>query len=110
MALAESMLKIVEDSARSQGFTRVKTVWLEIGQLAGVEVEAMKFCFDAVVCGSLAEGAALEVVEVAGQGWCRVCQKSVPLAERFDPCPACGEYGLQVTDGTALRVKELEVE
>lgn len=110
MALAAEMLEIIEHSARSQGFSRVRLVRLEIGQLAGVEVDAMKFCFDAAVRGSLAEGAALEVVVVAGRGWCGACRKAVPLGERFDPCPACGAYGLLVTGGTQLRVKELEVE
>ena len=35
MSLAEGVLQIIEDSAKSQNFSRVKTVWLEIGKLAG---------------------------------------------------------------------------
>ena len=55
MSLAEGVLQIIEDEARAQSFSRVKTVWLEIGQLAGVEKEAMLFCFDAVVRDSVAQ-------------------------------------------------------
>ena len=33
----------------------MKTVWLEIGQLSCVEPEAMRFCFDAVTRGSVAD-------------------------------------------------------
>jgi Zn finger protein HypA/HybF involved in hydrogenase expression len=33
MSLAENM-PLIEDAAYQRGFTRVKTVWLEIGQLA----------------------------------------------------------------------------
>ena len=54
MSLAESVRQIIEDAARKQGFTRVKTVWLEIGQLACVEKESLRFCFDAVTHGSIA--------------------------------------------------------
>lgn len=110
MSLAEGVLQVIEDYAEKEGYSRVKTVWLEIGRLSGVEVEAMRFCFDAVTRGSLAEGAALEIVETEGQGWCLACGKTVPLAARYDPCPECGNFQVQVAGGTEMRVKELEVE
>ena len=110
MSLAEGMLQLIEDAARAQSFTKVSVVRLEIGQLSGVEPEAMRFCFDAVIRGTLAEGALLKVIEVAGEGLCFNCHQTVPLAARYDPCPACGGYPVQATGGTEMRVKELEVE
>ncbi len=110
MSLAEGVLQLMEDAAHSQGFSRVKTVWLEIGRLAAVEPEAMRFCFDAVTHGSLAEGARLEIVNLPGQGWCMKCAMTVPIEEQFGACPQCGSYQVQATGGTEMRVKELEVE
>lgn len=110
MSLAEGVLQLMEDAAANQGFERVKTVWLEIGQLAAVEVEAMRFCFDAVTRNSIAEGAWLEIVELPGQGWCMKCAATVPISEKFGACPQCGSYQVQATGGTEMRVKELEVE
>ncbi len=109
MALAEGVLQLIEDAAREQDFARVSAVWLEIGQLSGVEVEAMKFCFDAVTRDSIAAGAALEIIAVPGTGWCMACARTVPMAEVFGACPQCGGYQMQVTGGTEMRVKELEV-
>jgi hydrogenase nickel incorporation protein HypA/HybF len=109
MSLAEGVLQLIEDSARQQSFTRVVAVWLEIGELAGVEVEAMKFCFDAVTRGSVADGARLEVILTPGSGWCMSCAKTVPLSDVYGGCAECGEYQVQVTGGTEMRVKELEV-
>ncbi|MGA7594464.1 MAG: hydrogenase maturation nickel metallochaperone HypA, partial [Gallionella sp.] len=63
MSIAESVLQIIEDKAKSDGYARVKTVWLEIGQLAGVEAESLRFCFDAVTRDSVARGARLEIIE-----------------------------------------------
>jgi hydrogenase nickel incorporation protein HypA/HybF len=110
MALAENVLHIVEDASRDQGFVRVKTVILEIGQLAAVEQEAMRFCFDAVMRGSIAEGAELEIIDVPGQGWCMKCAATVPIAQQYDACPQCGGYQVQPTGGMEMRVRELEVE
>ena len=110
MSLCESVVRILEDTARSQGFGRVKTVWLEVGALSGVEIEAMRFSFDAVTRGTLAEQAKLELIALPGRAWCMQCAKSVEVQQRFDACPTCGSYQLQVTGGDELKIKELEVE
>jgi hydrogenase nickel incorporation protein HypA/HybF len=110
MSICEGILQVLENEAKRQGFQHVKGVWLEIGPLAGVETEALSFCFDAVVRGSLADGARLEIIAMPGQGVCMQCSQSVPVLQRFDPCPACGSYGVRITSGEELRIKELEVE
>ena len=109
ISLAEGVLQLIEDAARRQKFSKVATVWLEIGQLAGVEVDAMKFCFDAVTRGSVAEGAQLEIIATPGVGWCPQCSSNVALSEVYAACPRCGAYQVRVTGGTEMRVKELEV-
>lgn len=110
MSLCEGVVALVEDEAGRQGFSRVKTVVLEIGVLGHVAPEAMEFCFDAVSRGTIAEGARLSIERVPGAGWCLDCEKTVPLAERFGACPACGRHRVQMTAGDELRVRELEVE
>lgn len=110
MSLAEGIVQIVEDAARTDGCVKVKAVWLEIGQLAAVEKEALRFCFEAVTRATIAEGARLEIIETPGQGWCMKCACNVAVTALYDPCPACGSYQIQVTGGNEMRVKELEVE
>ena len=110
MALAESVLQLVEETARREQAQKVKLVVLEIGRLSSVETEALKFCFDAVTRGSIAAGAAVEIVDVDGSGWCMDCAETVPLAEIWGACPRCGGHGVQATGGTEMRVKEIEIE
>ncbi len=110
MSLCEGVLQILQQSAETQGFRRVKTVWLEIGALSGVEVEAMRFSFDVVMRGSLADGATLEIIDLPGQAWCMQCAETVTVTQRFDACPICDSYQLQVTAGDEMKIKELEVE
>jgi hydrogenase nickel incorporation protein HypA/HybF len=110
MSIAESVLQIIEDTARIEGCARVKAVWLEIGQLAGVETESLRFCFDVVTRDSVARDARLEIVETAGRGWCMECACNVAVTARYEPCPNCGSLQIEVTGGEEMRVKELEVE
>jgi len=110
MSLCEGILQVLEDNAKTQHFSKVKTVWLEIGTLSGVEVEAMLFCFDAVSRGTLAQHARLEIMHTPGLAWCMKCAKNVTVMQRFDECPQCGSYQLQVVGGDEMKIKELEVE
>jgi hydrogenase nickel incorporation protein HypA/HybF len=109
MALAESILQIVADTARAHAATRVCAVQLEIGTLSHVEESALRFCFDAVTRNTVADGARLEVDTVPGRAWCMPCGESVPLARLGEPCPHCGSYQLQVVAGNEMKVREIEV-
>jgi hydrogenase nickel incorporation protein HypA/HybF len=110
MSLAESILEIVEDTARAQSARRVKEITLEIGALAGVEVEALRFCLEAVLHGGVAEGAALVIEPVPGRGWCMDCGESVGIEQLYDACPLCGGYQVTAIGGTEMRVRDLLLE
>lgn len=110
MSLAEGIIELVEQTARRENAGRVSLVVLEIGQLSSVEPEALKFCFDAVTRGSIAEGAALQIEAVPGSGWCLPCGETVPMAELYGACPKCGSFQVQPTGGTEMRVKEIGIE
>ncbi len=87
----------------SQRFTRVLRVRLEIGVLAGVEIEALRFGFEVAARDSVAERAALVIEECAGSAWCEQCRRDVSIPDRLSPCPVCGGYGLRVTGGTEMK-------
>jgi hydrogenase nickel incorporation protein HypA/HybF len=110
MSLAESVREIVDETARSNGAQRVVVVRLEVGALSQVEVEAMRFAFDVVKRGSLAETARLDIVEVSGSAWCMGCSQTVSLERRGDACPNCAGFQLQVTGGDRMRVLDIEIE
>ena len=109
MSICEGIVQVLEAQASAQNYGRVKGVWLEIGQLAGVELDALRFSFDVVSRDTLADGARLEIIELPGEGWCLPCGRTVEVRERYDACPHCGSYQVQVTGGDELRIKELEV-
>jgi hydrogenase nickel incorporation protein HypA/HybF len=110
MSLVESVVALVEDERRRQAFDRVRIVRLRVGALSDVEPDALRFCFEAISSGRITEGARLEIDAAPGEGWCRTCGRHVPLAERYDACPDCGDAPLPVTGGGDLRLVDLEVD
>ena len=110
MSICESIVSVIEQQAVAQSFSKVNRVRLEIGPLAGIELEALRFSFDVVTKGGIAENAALEVIELPVAAWCMQCAKPVTVIQRYDPCPDCGSYQVQITGGDELRIKDMEVD
>ncbi len=110
MSLCEGILNILETEAKTQHYTQVKRVVLDIGVLSGVEIPALEFAFEVVMRGSIAEKAILDINEIEAQAWCMQCADSITVKQRYDACPQCGSYQLQVSSGDEMKIKELEVD
>lgn len=110
VSLAGGILAAVEAAAARDPFARVSRLRLEAGQLAGVEVAALRFALEALAPGTLLAGARIDIEQPPGQAWCLDCAASVALPERGAACPQCGGYWLQPTGGTELRILDLQVE
>ncbi len=108
-SLAGGVLQLVEDTAAREGFKRLLALRLEAGQLAGVDVRALRFALESLAPGTLLEGVAIEIEEPSGQAWCLGCGQTVALAQRGDACPSCGGFQLQPTSGAELRVLDMQV-
>jgi hydrogenase nickel incorporation protein HypA/HybF len=108
-SLAGSVLQLLEDAAQREGFARVLQLRLEVGQLAGVDVSALRFALESLAPGTLLQGARVDIEETPGQAVCLGCGQTVPLAQRGDACPRCGGYQLRPTGGMALRVVDMQV-
>lgn len=105
-----NVLSTLETQADQHHFHRVKTLWLEIGDLAGIELDALRFSFPIAASRTIAENATLKIIGVSGKAWCNDCQNSVIIKTLFDPCPHCGDYNYRITQGKALRIIKVEVE
>jgi hydrogenase nickel incorporation protein HypA/HybF len=110
VSLVESIVDLVAEEQRKQSFSRVRMIRLAVGALGHAEPDALRFCFDAVTRGTVADGARLEIDIIPGAGWCAQCCQSVRLAERFAACPVCDDGPVRLTAGDELRLSELEVE
>ncbi|TNF63736.1 MAG: hydrogenase maturation nickel metallochaperone HypA [Burkholderiales bacterium] len=108
-SLAGGVLQLVEEAARREGFTRLVELRLQAGQLAGVDVAALRFALESLAPGTLLQDARIDIEEPPGQAWCLPCGRSVAIAGRGQACPVCGGHQLQPTGGMELRVVDMRV-
>lgn len=109
MSICEGILQIIEDQAVTQKFSEVKSVRIEVGAMAGVELEALRFSYEVVTRGTIADNSRLEVIQLPANAWCMICSIPVIVKQRFEACPHCGSYQVEISGGDELRIKDMEV-
>ena len=110
MSLAAGILRIVEAAAEREHFARVTLLRIEAGALAGVEVSALRFALQVMAQDTCLAGARIDIDTPPAVAWCMQCRASVAMLARGDPCEHCGDYQLQPTSGTELRVVDMMVD
>jgi len=110
LSLCRTIIDIINDRVERKKYTRVKKISLEIGSLAAIDESSLRFGFDVVAKGTIAEGAILDIIKIEAQAICGMCHKTVKLRHYYDACQNCGQFLSVVTQGEELRVKCMEVE
>ncbi|MFF3327504.1 hydrogenase maturation nickel metallochaperone HypA [Streptomyces sp. NPDC002889] len=109
MSIALAVVDQVEEAARSHGATTVKTVRLQVGELAGVVADSLTFCFELACAGTVLHGAELIAESVPGRARCESCAGD--WAVGMPPqlcCPGCGEATAELIAGRELRITAVE--
>jgi hydrogenase nickel incorporation protein HypA/HybF len=102
------MESVVDAIGERLGDAPVATVRLEVGRLAAVVPDALRFCFDVCTRGTSLEGARLEIIEIPGKARCLTCAAELAIDDLAAVCP-CGGMELRVLGGEELRLKNVEV-
>lgn len=111
LGIMESALALVQAHAAGHQGQRVSRVVLRIGALAGVEPDSLRFAFDVVSRGTMAEGAAFEIEEVPVVVYCLSCQQEFAgeTAGFIFTCPTCGDLCGEIRRGRELELCRIEL-
>jgi len=111
--IASSIIDTVtKESARLTNGDRVVKVAVRIGDLAGVDPDALQFSFDAIVAESDLAPLQLEVERRPHRRKCDSCTNEFEVdVMSFDAsCPNCGNLHTEFLQGDELEIMYLEVE
>lgn len=111
ITLCHHAMEIMQQHAQQHRARRITAVWFELGAFSCVEADSLRFCFDMVCRGTLAEGCQLHLIEQQAQCWCHDCQRDVQLlTPQVLVCPRCSGRNLRVQADDGLQIKRLEIE
>ena len=96
-------------AAAAEGASRITAITLRVGDLAGVEQDALRFAFPVVMQGSIAEGAELLLEREVALCHCEPCNAPFEAHLGCCDCPRCGTLSRRPISGRDLRLVALEV-
>lgn len=108
LSIIQSIIESVTDVVAAEKKPAiVEAIDLDIGELAGIEIDSIEFLWDAAVEGTVLSGAERRIRRVAGRALCSACQKEFTLHHLFDACPHCGQYLKNILSGEEMLIRSL---
>jgi hydrogenase nickel incorporation protein HypA/HybF len=110
LSIANSILEVAQAEAARRPGARLLKVGVRVGELAGVEPEALSFCFDSLVRGTELEPLTLEVETRPRRQRCPACGRTFRVVDYSIVCPDCGTAETKCIGGSELEMVYLELE
>ena len=89
---------------------RASKAGLRIGELAGLDVDSLRFCFEAIVQGTELESLQLEIELCPQRRHCGDCARDFAVRDYELRCPYCGSERGECRGGDELDLTFVEVE
>jgi hydrogenase nickel incorporation protein HypA/HybF len=110
LSIANSVLDAVRAEMQRRPGARLRKVGLRVGELAGVDPEALSFSFQVLVQGTELEPATLEIEARPRRQRCHACGLEFVVRDYNTACPGCGAARTQCIGGDELELAYLELE
>lgn len=109
LGVAHEVLSLVQQHVPAADAARVTAVRVRVGDLAGIVVPSLDFCFEAIVAGTPWQRARLVVERVPAQAVCLDCAHVFATEAPGAGCPGCGSTHVRMTAGRELHVDAVDL-
>ena len=110
MTIAVSIVDVVCKKAIEENASKINNVILEIGELSGVMIDALEFCFEAATKNTIVEGAQLKIHNIKAEAFCKSCNMNFTVESDFSPCPTCNNFNYELLKGKELSIKSFNID
>jgi hydrogenase nickel incorporation protein HypA/HybF len=104
LSIAVGIVKIAESETAKARATKVSSIELEIGTLAGIEFESLDYVWPAAVKGTVLENAVKKINIITGKAKCGDCDTIFEIKKIYDSCPICKSFFKGIIQGKELKL------
>ncbi len=108
-SIVAALLSMAIKDAKKDNAQRIVTIKLVVGELTGVEKDAVDFYFGFMAKETIAEGASLEFTFTKPQLRCRDCDIIFPRDGLEFNCPQCSKKAIELVGGRELYIESMEI-
>ncbi len=110
LSIVTNILDTVEDSATSNNAKVVYEIELEVGELAGVEFDALEFAIEHAPKSTLLNKVKFNILKVKPIAKCSVCNFEFETSEYASNCPNCNSFKTEIIKGNELKIKSYKMD
>lgn len=110
VSIAQSILKIVEDTLRNEQASKVTELVVDVGRLSGVVYDSLSFAMDLVKKGTVLEKADVILNDISALAECLDCGRDFETEAVYQECPVCKEFNIHIKKGRELKVRSISVD
>ena len=107
LSIVQNIIDIAQQEAGQRHAQGVEHIELDIGTLAGIDFGAFSFAWEHGRKATILEHADCQINRIEGSGYCSNCSSTFKVKDRFDACPVCNNYFIEIRTGKELAVKRL---
>ena len=108
-SIVSSLLSMVLKDAENNNARKIISIKLVVGELTGIEKDAVNFYFGFMAKNTIANGASLEFDYTKAQLRCRDCDIIFPRDKLNFNCPECGKKAIEIVGGRELYIESMEI-
>jgi hydrogenase nickel incorporation protein HypA/HybF len=110
LGIASSVLEAVKTETDRHPGARPCRIGLRIGELAAIDQDSLRFCFEAITHETDLEGLQLEIEFCPRRHRCTRCSHEFNIEDYNFRCPQCASLETECISGDELELAFLEVE
>lgn len=110
LGIANAILEAAEAEASLHPDDRLLAIGVRIGDVAGLDPDALSFCFDALVKDTTLDPLRLEIERMPRRHRCLQCGREFTVVDYQIACPDCGDLRTECFAGFEMDITYLELE
>ena len=110
LSIANSILQAARAETQARNGMRLTKIGLRVGELAGVDPDALIFAFEALVKETDLEKCVLEIERIPRRQECPGCGERFVVRDSQTRCPTCRVANTILISGDELEFTHLEME
>lgn len=110
LSITMNVLNIVEENARNLNAKIIHEIEMDVGELSGVDIEALQFAMQCTSKSKLSESASLVINRIPAKARCKICNHEFDISDFYAFCTKCNSFDITIFQGKELKVKSIKID
>lgn len=110
LTITMNILAIVEENARDLKANLVHEIEIDMGELSGVDSEALQFAMQCTEKSELLRNAKLLINKIPAKARCKTCNHEFNISDYYAECPECNSFENDIYQGKELKIRSIKID